>query len=287
MSLAKRWNQEGKVIVMSETTDEPLTLIGECAGLCWNADTSDPKKNYKRGLECLRNNHGRALEYAQVYMILDGWSARLMREVYTHVGGAPTRLQASTRYIDYADFEYTMPPAIANNAEAKSIYESTMKNITDATQDLEKLGIKREDSAMLLPLGMNTKVVYRTNLRALIDMAEVRKCTRAYHEYRTLFKAIEDALRIYSDEWKFLIDEEHIFKIKCEKLGYCNERYGCGRAMKQEEFDMFRKMAEYCHKNNIKVDKIYVLPENEVNKILVLPETDKNKIEVVFEEDNK
>ena len=272
---------------MSETTDVPLTLCGQMAGICWNADTSDDKKNFKRGLECLRNNHGRALEYAQVYMVLDGWSARLMREVYTHLGGTPTRLQASTRYIDYANFEYTTPPAIANNVEAKSIYESTMKNITDATQDLEKLGIKREDSAMLLPLGMNTKVVYRTNLRALIDMAEVRKCTRAYHEYRELFKAIEDALRIYSDEWKYLIDEEHIFKIKCEKLGYCNERYSCGRAMSKDEFDKYREMAEYCHKNKIEVDTIYIMPNEEGFNLIVIPEETKNRIELLIEEDNK
>ena len=94
MPLAQRFNQNGKVIVMSETTDEPLTLAGYCAGVCWNADVSDQKKNFKRGLQCLKDGHGKVLEYAQVYLILDGWSARVIRELYTHQGSLPTKLQS-------------------------------------------------------------------------------------------------------------------------------------------------------------------------------------------------
>ena len=42
----------GKVIIQSEyTTENPITMIGTEAGICWGADTSDAKKNYKRGLE--------------------------------------------------------------------------------------------------------------------------------------------------------------------------------------------------------------------------------------------
>ena len=92
----------GKVIIQERyTTKNPITMIGEEAGTCWGADTNDDVKNYKRGLDCLSNEHGRTIEYPDVYMILDGYSARVIREWYTHIGGSPTRLQASTRYIDY------------------------------------------------------------------------------------------------------------------------------------------------------------------------------------------
>ena len=103
--LSRRFDQKGKVIILSETTDEPLTLAGALCGVCWGADTKDNKKNFNRGLECLRNGHGRTLEFPQIYMILDGWSAKVIREFYTHISGGPTRLQASTRYIDYNDFK--------------------------------------------------------------------------------------------------------------------------------------------------------------------------------------
>ena len=91
------------------------------------------------------------------------------------------------------------------------------------------LGIPKEDSAMILPLGMETKIVHRTNLRNLIDMAKVRMCTRAYWEYRDLFNNILEALSLYSEEWNYLINELKVFKPKCEWYGYCNEKNSCGR----------------------------------------------------------
>ena len=48
-----------------------------------------------------------------VEMVLDGYSARVIREWYTHFGGSPTRLQASARYVDYNNFAYVIPPAVA------------------------------------------------------------------------------------------------------------------------------------------------------------------------------
>lgn len=74
----------GKVIILNETTKNPITLIGERAGVCWGADTSDKEKNYKRGLNCLLSGHGRTLEYVNVEFVLDGYSARVIREWFTH-----------------------------------------------------------------------------------------------------------------------------------------------------------------------------------------------------------
>jgi len=222
----------GKVIILPETSTKPITLIGSRAGYCWGADVSDNEKNYKRGLDCIESNHGRTLEYVNVEMVIDGYSARVIREWYTHIGGAPTRLQASTRYINYADFEYVTPKKVAADPEAKAIYDSIMEKISEAGRELEALGIPREDSAMILPLGMTTKIVDRRNLRNLIDMSRQRMCTRAYWEYRELFSDICKALSEYSEEWKQIIDSQMM--PKCELLGYCPERYSCGRKPKKE-----------------------------------------------------
>jgi len=222
----------GKVIILPETSTKPITLIGSRAGYCWGADVSDNEKNYKRGLDCIESNHGRTLEYVNVEMVIDGYSARVIREWYTHIGGAPTRLQASTRYINYADFEYVTPKKVAADPEAKAIYDSIMEKISEAGRELEALGIPREDSAMILPLGMTTKIVDRRNLRNLIDMSRQRMCTRAYWEYRELFSDICKALSEYSEEWKQILDSQMM--PKCELLGYCPERYSCGRKPKKE-----------------------------------------------------
>lgn len=220
---------DGKITILSETTKNPITLIGERAGICWGADITDPAKNYKRGLDCLANNHGRTFEYVNIELVINGYSARVIREWYTHIGGSPTRLQASTRYINYAkeDFKFVTPNSIINNPEAKRIYDSVMKTIADGERKLEEINIPREDAAMLFPLGMSTKIVDKRNLRNLIDMSRQRMCTRAYSEYRYLMTDIITALQNYSDEWDYII--KHYFGAKCHFLGYCPESKSCGR----------------------------------------------------------
>lgn len=221
----------GMITVLPETTINPISLIGARAGVCWGADTADAAKNYKRGLDCIEANHGRTLEYPNIEIVIEGYSARVIREWYTHLGGAPTRLQASTRYIDYGDFEYVTPPRVAANEEALAIWEDTMSKITDAAARLEELGVPREDSAMLLPLGMTTKIVDKRNLRNYIDMSRQRMCTRAYWEYRQLFRDICDALSAVSEEWQYIVRTQ--FMPKCEYLGYCPEKHTCGRMPKK------------------------------------------------------
>ena len=222
----------GSVTILSETTTNPITTIGKRAGICWGSDTSDDAKNYKRGLDCLNSGHGRALEFVNVEMVLDGYSARVIREWYTHIGGSPTRLQESTRYIDYEEFDYVIPHSVKKNEDALEMYKQSMRFIRNATWYLEKqFGVPREDVAMLLPLGMSTKIVDKRNLRSLIEMGHQRLCTRAYWEFQELFNDISDALCCISDEWKFVV--ENYFVPKCEYLGFCQEKNGCGRMPKK------------------------------------------------------
>ncbi len=225
----------GRVIIQENyTTKHPITMIGEEAGICWGADTSNPQKNYERGISCLKSQHGRTWEFPDIYMVLEGYSARVIREWYTHLGGSPTRLQASTRYINYEHgFDFVIPYSIKNKKSSFYLYMSAMQNIIDTLRSLDDLGIPKEDSAMLLPLGMCTKIVDKRNFRNLVDMSHQRMCSRAYWEFRELFDDISKALSEYSEEWKYLV--EHYFMPKCELYGYCTEAKSCGRKEKREK----------------------------------------------------
>ena len=220
----------GTVTIQKHTTTNPITLIGEEAGICWGADITDEEKNYKRGVDCIKSDHGRAMEFPQVYLVLEGWSAKVIREFYTHIGGAPTRLQASTRYIDYSNGFYSVtPPSVENNQEALEAWNEFMQTVAPKIEQLKKLGIPNEDATNVLPLSYMTKVVVRTNLRNLVDMCHQRLCTRAYWEFRQLMKEILWQLENYSDEWEDIIYDLKVFKPKCELLGYCPEKKGCGK----------------------------------------------------------
>ena len=221
----------GTVSVLKYTAQNPISMIGEMAGLCWGSNVTNQEKNYARGLECIRCNHGRTMEFPQIYLLIDGYSARVMREIYTHIGGAPTRLQESTRYVDSSNFDYIVPPQIAKNEEALKAYQDHMQRTRDLITQLTSAGIDlpREDVANLLPLGMESKMILRTNLRQFVDMSHQRLCSRAYWEFRGFMHEAIEQLENYTDAWYTLSREENLFVPKCEVLGYCPETDCCGR----------------------------------------------------------
>lgn len=222
----------GVVTIHPATTKNPLSLIGEMAGICWGSNTQSREGNIKRALECIDSGHGRVSEFPDVYLTLDGWSARVLRELYTHIGGMPTRLQASTRYIDYKNFSYVIPPSIETRPEALKVYNDVMRSISNGLVKLNEIGVPREDSALLLPLGMDSKMVYKVNLRTLIDMSHQRLCTRAYHEFRLLMLKLMQELSAYSEEWEMIVQK--YFTAKCVYLHGCPESKSCGYYEKLE-----------------------------------------------------
>jgi thymidylate synthase (FAD) len=63
----------------------------------------------------------------------------------------------------------------------------------------------------------------------------MRLCSRAYWEIRALSLEIKYALENYSEEWAVI--SAHLFRPKCEMVGFCTETKCCGRApQKQMEF---------------------------------------------------
>ena len=48
----------GTITILPETTKNPITLMGQRAGVCWGGNIEDPAKNYKRGMDCIISGHG-------------------------------------------------------------------------------------------------------------------------------------------------------------------------------------------------------------------------------------
>ena len=207
-------------------TPNPLSLMGECASYCWGSVPST-----QIGIDCIESGHGRVLEYPDVTLQISGYSARVVREIYTHIAGT-TRLQASTRYIQYGEFDYIIPPSIKNNPLALNKYQKLMLTIQKTYRELEELGIPKEDNANVLPLGMESKIVLKINARAILHMSEVRECNRAYWEYRKFMKELHSVLGILDEEWDKIMSYS---KPKCEVFGYCNEKKSCGKYPTKEK----------------------------------------------------
>ena len=225
-----------KITLLEETTKNPLSKIGYAAGVCWNGNVEDKEQNVKRAKGCIKSGHGRVLEYVDIEFVLEDASARMIRELYTHIGGDPTRLQSSTRYVDAQSFKYFTPPKIASNEDALKVYQEVMSQVAYAYSTLTQVcGITKEDAANVLPLGMHSKMVMKCNLRMLINLMNQRLCTRAYHEFRVFANLLKAELSQISDEWEWITT--NLFVPKCEVTGFCTEDKCCGRKPVKPEFE--------------------------------------------------
>lgn len=230
-------------------TKNPLQFIGKCAGVCWNAPIDDAEKNRKRAISCIKSGHGRVIEFPDITMVLDGYSARMMRELYTHIGGAPTRVQSSTRYVDASDFHYYVPPKVVTNEQANAVYNDEMDRIAETYGKLLDLGIPKEDAANQLPLGMESKMVWKINVRTLINFMNKRLCTRALKEIRDFANELKNILSEVDDEWKWICD--NLFVPTCEQYKFmnpdacfCLETQCCGRHPHIKDMMFIKKEAE-------------------------------------------
>ena len=205
------------MIKVLNATKNPIQFIGKVAGCCYGSK-DEPQANYKRGLKCIKDGHGRAMEFVDVTLEIDEVSARMIRELGRHVIGT-SYLQASTRYITYDNFDYYTPKNLKDDKE----YHITMQNILASYQSLVEKGVPKEDVANLLPLGMNTKIVLKINYRALLHMAEVRMCERAYIEFRDFMKELIKTISEVDEEWAELMT---FMKPKCKT---CTEKENCPR----------------------------------------------------------
>lgn len=205
-------------IEILENTKFPLTRIGTNASYCYDTKLKDLDHAARIAKHCINSGHGRNLEFADVTLKIT-CSARCAREFYTHIGGSPTRVQASTRYITYDNFDYFTPDGLT--VEQDQIYYQLMQNIKRAYGLLKELDTPNDITGYILPLAMETTFIWKGNIRTLENMFNQRLCYRALEEYRELMKLLKIKLSLLDDEWKWISNK--LFVPKCVKQGVCYE----------------------------------------------------------------
>lgn len=90
-------------------------------------------------------------------------------------------------------------------------------------------GVAPEDARNVLPNCTKTNIVMSINLRELIHICNLRLCTRAQDEIRTLFGMIKLAVNRVDDRLAKLLVPT------CEVNGFCKEHKCCGRKPKLED----------------------------------------------------
>lgn len=203
-----------KVYLLAHTAS-PEKIVAGAAKLCYSdADTDalmdglseEKAREFVRMLAEM--GHESPTEHASFTFAIDGVSRSLLAQITRH-RIASFSVQ-SQRYVRLDNFDYVTPPAIADDPEAKALFEQSMvraaaeyaalsdalkdryykRNIADgmpekkAASQAEKEAI--EDARFVLPNACATKMIVTMNARSLHNFFRHRCCARAQWEIRAL-----------------------------------------------------------------------------------------------------
>lgn len=187
-----------------------------------NASADDEEKMLKLIERVISSGHYSTIEHIQLSFAISNISRACTHQLVRHRHMSFS--QKSQRYVkEKGDFDYIIPSQIAANAELKEKFEKHMQEVAQLYQEFVESGIKAEDARAILPNATASSMVASLNLRELIHLANLRLCTRAQLEIRTLIKKMCDEV-IKEEPWL----KSHLVP-KCERLGYCDEDKSCGR----------------------------------------------------------
>ncbi len=157
--------------------------------------------------------HDSALENAVFTFGVEGISRACSHQLVRH--RMASYVQQSQRYVAEKDFDFIMPPTIAEKEDAKQIFLDEIESINKAYKKLCDIGIKKEDARFLLPNACETKIICTFNMRSLINFFKLRISNHAQWEIRELaiemYKLVKNIAPVFLEK----LDEEiNIDKIK-------------------------------------------------------------------------
>ena len=213
-----------------------LKTVYTACRTCYSADyqinihnsTDNKEKMLKLIERVISSGHYSTIEHIQVTFAIANVSRACTHQLVRHRHMSFS--QKSQRYVkEKGQFDYIIPPTIEKDDALKAEFVEFMGKISEQYQKFVDAGIPAEDARFVLPNAAASSLVASLNLREMIHLANLRLCTRAQYEIRTLVKKMCDAL-IAEEPWlkPYLVP-------KCERLGFCDEDKSCGRKPTQKE----------------------------------------------------
>ncbi len=227
-------NNQPVVNLISKPENMLKTVYTACR-TCYSADypiniynsTDDTEKMLKLIERVISSGHYSTIEHIQVSFAISNVSRACTHQLVRHRHMSFS--QKSQRYVkEKGQFDYIIPPTIEKNPELKEKFVEFMGKISEQYQEFVDAGIPAEDARFVLPNAAASSLVASLNLREMIHLANLRLCTRAQYEIRTLVRKMCEAL-VAEEPWlkAYLVP-------KCERLGFCDEDKSCGRKPTKE-----------------------------------------------------
>jgi len=217
-----------RVDVIDHTRD-PDRTVAVAARLCYSpAEIADlgeimDEEETARMIRMLRERgHMSPLEHASFTVGIEGLSRSASHQLVR--SRIASYSQQSQRYISQRGFRHVTPPSIKRDPKLEEDFRQHMAESRQLYERLREAGVPREDARFVLPQATASSIVMSKNARAWLEWFEIRMCTRAQWEIRTLAQRILDELHPLAP---------HLFANSgppCEVKGLCHEGdHSCGR----------------------------------------------------------
>lgn len=172
-------------------TPEPEKVVSIAAKLCYSKSDVDglitgvlTGNDTEKFIDKLKGmGHESPLEHVSFTFAIEGVSRTLTHQLVRH--RIASYSQKSQRYVSENDFEYIVPPSIANGTGVL-LYDKLMKQIKQTYTLLVNMNIPKEDARYVLPNATETKIIVTMNARSLFNFFSLRCCTHAQWEIRQL-----------------------------------------------------------------------------------------------------
>jgi thymidylate synthase (FAD) len=195
-------------VILLAVTPNAEKLIEEAGRTCYlslDRITDDSEKNFVR--KSIKNGHHSIIEHASASFRILGASRAFTHQLVRH--RIASFSQQSQRYVDEREFNYIIPPEIADNPQALEIYRTWMNSARDTYQALRDAGIRKENARFILPNALESQIVFSANFRELRTVFSLRMQKSAQWEIRRVCLAMlkimqQEAPSVFGD---FVIDE--------------------------------------------------------------------------------
>ncbi len=166
------------------------------------------------------SGHLSVLEHINFSFAIDGVSRVLTHQLVRHRVGIAFS-QQSQRYTDVSENTYITPRSIENDSDLAENYKRLMEACFAFYRDMQKRSVPNEDARFILPQAVVTRLIMTVNMRQLLNMYNLDACLRSQWEIREFVNAIKSEIDKVSPR---LAGE---MKIKCFRMGYCDEKMMC------------------------------------------------------------
>ena len=147
-------------------------------------------------------SHESPIEHAIYTWRVSGVSRALTHQLVRH--RIASYSQRSQRYVSEKQFDYVIPPDIARDTDTRCIFETCMKTIQAAYNDLVSLYKNKEDARYVLPNACTSSVIVTMNPRAFRNFLKLRLDKKAQWEIRMLAYEMYKAI---PEEHKFMYED--------------------------------------------------------------------------------